>query len=192
MAPLAALLLALGAAPVAAAAPLVEGAPNTRPIVLGDDAPACAPGAREPAIRLRVVGLRAHAGFLRAELYPANDADFLKPDRLLEAEGKPFRRAWVAVPAAGPAEICLRAPQPGTYAVSVVHLDSPRWKFDLRRDGAGFTNNPRLGLGKPKAARVATAIGPRGAEATIVMNYLQGLAFRPLARPAQHFAEARD
>jgi uncharacterized protein (DUF2141 family) len=170
-------LLAALAAPVPAA-PLVEGAPNTRPIVLGDDAAACAAG--EPAMRLVVVGLKTRAGYVRAELYPATEGDFLKPDRLLEAEGKPFRRAWVAVPAAGPLEICLKTPGPGAYAFSVVHLAEKRWKFDFRRDGAGFSRNPRIGLGKPPVMAVAVELPAGRGRETVVMNYLQGFAFKPL------------
>jgi uncharacterized protein (DUF2141 family) len=174
------LSLALAAGPLPAAT-LVEGAPNSRPIVLGDDAAACA--GQEPAVRLSVTGLKARSGYLRAELYPATRDDFLKPDRLLEAEGKPFRRAWLAVPLTGPVEICLRTPGPGTYAFSVVHLSEKRWKFDFRRDGAGFSNNPRIGMGKPPVEAVAVSLPSGRGRETIVLNYLQGLAFRPL-KPA--------
>jgi uncharacterized protein (DUF2141 family) len=175
------LFLVLLAAP-GTAAPPVEGARNTRPIVLGDDRAACAAG--EPAIRLSVTGLKAREGYLRAEIYPATAEDFLKPDRLLEAEGKPFRRAWVAVPASGPIDICLRTAGPGRYAVSVVHLKERRWKFDFRKDGAGFSNNPRIGMGKPPVEAVAVTLPDGRGRETVVMNYLQGLAFRPLKPPA--------
>ncbi|MCS6986252.1 MAG: DUF2141 domain-containing protein [Sphingomonadaceae bacterium] len=181
-------------APLRAAEPartlprLVEGAPNTRPIVLGDDADACGGDAEGPAVRVEVAGLKERSGYLRAELYPATREDFLKPDRLLEAEGKPFRRAWRAVPPAGPAVLCLKAPQPGQYALAVVHVRERRWKFDVRRDGAGFSNNPRLGLGRPPVERVAFAVGGGVTRQTVVMNYLQGLAFRPLPAPAARWA----
>lgn len=186
------LALALATAGAAAAAPPADGGRNTRPIVLGDDAPACAPDADVPALKLKVAGLKHRGGYLRAELYPANDADFLKPDRLLEAEGKPFRRVWVPVPATGPAEVCLKAPGPGTWAVSVLHFAERRWKFDFRRDGAGFTNNPKLGLARPKAAAVAIPVAVGGRETTVVMNYLHGLGFRPIARKAERLAGAAD
>lgn len=187
--PLAALLAALLVAPAAAGdAPLVEGAPNSRPIVMGDDSPACAPGSREPAVKVRVEGLRARSGHVRAELYPATEADWLKPDRLLEREGKPFRRAWLPVPASGPVELCLRAPAPGLYGISVVHQPSPRWKFDLFRDGAGFSGNPRIGRRRPGHDEVAVRVGPGRTEQLVVMNYLQGLAFRPLRQAEQRLA----
>ncbi len=188
IATLAALLLAAPA--LASGAVLVEGAPNSRPIRMGDDAAACAPGSREPAVRVRVEGLRSRAGHVRAELYPATEADWLKPDRLLEREGKPFRRAWLPVPASGPVELCLKVPAPGVYGVSVVHQSSPRWKFDLFRDGAGFSGNPRIGRAKPGPDAVAFRAGAGRVDQVVVMNYLQGLAFRPLRRPVEHMAGA--
>lgn len=192
MRPTLTLVALLAAAPaLASGAALVEGAPNTRPIVMGDDAPACAPGSREAAVRVRVEGLRARSGTVRAELYPATEADWLKPDRLLEREGRPFRRAWLPVPAAGPVELCLKVPAPGVYGVSVVHQPSPRWKFDIFRDGAGFSGNPRIGRSKPRHDEVAFQAGAGRVEQLVVMNYLQGLAFRPLRRAEERVAGRR-
>ena len=182
------LILAAGAVE-ASAPPLVEGAPNTRPILLGDDGPACGRDGRH-AVRVEVVGLRSRDGYLRAELYPATSEDFLKPDRLLEREGKPFRRAWIAVPATAPAVLCLRAPAAGEYALSVVHLEEKRWKFNFRRDGAGFSNNPKIGMGKPPVEKVAFPVSAGVAQQRVQMNYLQGLSFRPLRREAAQVAEA--
>ncbi|MFQ3665640.1 MAG: DUF2141 domain-containing protein [Sphingomonadaceae bacterium] len=181
----------LSAAP-AAASGLVEGAPNSRPIVMGDDARACAPGSREPAMLLRIEGLKHREGVVRAELYPATEEDWLKPDRLLEQERKPFRRVWLPVPAAGPVTLCLKTPGPGRYAFSVVHQSSPRWKFDFLRDGAGFTNNPRIRRSKPAVEEVAVQLPAGRGEATVVMNYLQGLAFRPLRQPNERLAGKGD
>lgn len=188
IATLAALMLAVPAPAPGAA--LVEGAPNSRPIRMGDDAPACAPGSREPAVRVRVEGLKSRSGHVRAELYPATEADWLKPDRLLEQEGRPFRRAWLPVPAAGPVELCLKVPAPGVYGVSVVHQPSPRWKFDIFRDGAGFSGNPRIGRAKPGHEAVAFRAESGRVEQLVVMNYLQGLAFRPLRRAEERMAGA--
>ncbi len=179
------------AAPAQASdSPLVEGAPNSRPILMGDDAAACAPGAREMAVKVRVEGLRARSGAVRAELYPATEADWLKPDRLLEREGRPFRRAWLPVPAAGPVELCLKVPAPGVYGVSVVHQASPRWKFDFLRDGAGFSGNPRIGRRQPRHDEVAFRVAAGRVDQTVVMNYLQGLAFRPIRQPREQVAGA--
>ncbi len=161
-------------------------------MLMGDDSPACAPGSREAAVKVRVEGLKSRSGHVRAELYPATEADWLKPDRLLEREGKPFRRAWLPVPARGPVELCLKAPGPGIYGISVVHQARPRWKFDVLKDGAGFSGNPRIGRGKPGHQEVAVRVGPGRSEQIVVMNYLQGLAFRPLKRPAERVAGAAD
>ncbi|WP_448579248.1 DUF2141 domain-containing protein [Thermaurantiacus sp.] len=184
----------LRAAPVVAspkgsdAPPLVEGAPNSRPIILGDDGPACARDSRQPAVRVQVEGLRSRDGYVRAELYPATAEDFLKPDRLLEREGKPFRRAWIAVPPGGAVSLCLAAPAAGDYALSVVHLEEKRWKFNFRRDGAGFSNNPRIGMGRPTVEQAAFRLSHGVRQERVVMNYLQGLAFRPLRQKPSHLA----
>jgi uncharacterized protein (DUF2141 family) len=188
--------LMLQAVPVAAtpkgshSPPLVEGAPNTRPIILGDDGAACARDSRQTAVRVQVEGLKSRDGYVRAELYPATAEDFLKPDRLLEREGKPFRRAWIAVPPGGAVSLCLAAPAAGDYALSVVHLEEKRWKFNFRRDGAGFSNNPRIGMGKPPVEQVAFRLSNGVHQEKVVMNYLQGLAFRPLRKTPSHLAGA--
>lgn len=186
----------LAAVPVAASAtgsgsaPLVEGAPNTRPIILGDDGAACDRDSRRTAVRVQVEGLKSRDGYLRAELYPATAEDFLKPDRLLEREGKPFRRAWIAVPPHGAVNLCLAAPTAGDYALSVVHLEEKRWKFNFRRDGAGFSNNPRIGMGKPPVEQVAFRLSAGVQQQKVVMNYLQGLAFRPIRQKSSQLAGA--
>ena len=53
--------------------------------------------------------------------------------------------------------------------------------FDLSKDGVGFTQNPKLGLSKPRADSVAVSIG-RGIDAeTVIMNYRRGLfSFGPI------------
>ena len=83
--------------------------------VLGSDSAACTGGAG-PAIRANVSGLKDRSGELKLELYPANDADFLKDDRDLVKEGKFFRRIRVPTPQSGAIALCIKAPTPGRYA----------------------------------------------------------------------------
>lgn len=82
--------------------------------ILGSDAAACTSGG--PAIRVTVDGLKDRTGELKLELFPANDADFLKDDRDLIKEGKFFRRVRLPTPASGPIVLCIRVPTPGPYA----------------------------------------------------------------------------
>jgi len=86
----------LGAALIGAAMMLSVTA-RAQAGVLGSDSAACAGGAG-PAIRANVSGLKDRSGELKLELYPANDADFLKDDRDLIKEGKFFRRIRVPTP----------------------------------------------------------------------------------------------
>ena len=105
----AAALVALVAAP-ALAAPYIPSTPD-----LGKAEGRCRADEGGPAILVEPVGMKDRAGLLKLEVYPANDADFLRDDNLLVAEGKTFRR--VEVSAASTAPICIRVPGPGAYSV---------------------------------------------------------------------------
>lgn len=135
-----------------------------------------------PAMRVTVTGLRDTRGSLRLELYPANDRDFLAADRELIAAGRVFRRVVASPPANGTAQLCIRAPAPGTYALSVLHDRDGNGRFGYVGDGVGFSNNPRLQRAKPSAASVAIAIPATVGSTRIVMNYRDGISFRPLER----------
>ncbi len=169
---LAAPLLAL-ASPAAAQ---VESSPN-----LGKAEGQCRPNEQGPAVIITAAGLKDRVGLLRAELYPDNDDDFLEDDNILVNAGKTFRRVEIAVPTSGVVQLCIRTPGPGAYTLSLLHDRDSNRKFGLSSDGVGFPNNPKLGLGKPKAAvtRFVTTAGLT--YITIRMNYRKGLfSFGPL------------
>lgn len=134
-----------------------------------------------PAVVVTPAGLKDRAGKLRLELYPDNDNDFLEADAVLVREGKTFRRVEVPIPVTGPADLCIRAPRPGTYALSLVHERSGTRKFHLSSDGVGFPNDPKLGFSRPKAAAARLPVGDGVTHIVIRMNYRRGLfAFGPL------------
>ena len=135
-----------------------------------------------PALVAHIEGFRNREGNIRIELYPPVDGEFLGNSRLLLEAGKDFRRIDVPVPASGPVVLCIRAPHPGNYAVSVLHDRDRDGKFDKFSDGAGFGNNPRLGFSQPKAAAATLAVGPGVTETRIVLNYFHALSFSPLRR----------
>ncbi|MDR6847963.1 MAG: DUF2141 domain-containing protein [Sphingomonas sp.] len=147
--------------------------------ILGSDAAACTSGG--PAIRVTVDGLKDRTGELKLELFPANDADFLKDDRDLIKEGKFFRRVRLPTPASGPIVLCIRVPTPGPYALLFTHNRDGKNKFNLWQDGAGFPTNARLGRSRPKLA-MARIVVPQGVVSTeIRAQYLRGLGgFGPL------------
>jgi uncharacterized protein (DUF2141 family) len=147
--------------------------------MLGIDAGRCRTSETGPAFLVNVEGLKYRAGRLKLELYPANDADFLADDNVLIAAGKSFARVDAATPADGPAQLCIRAPAPGRYALSLLHDRNGDRKFELSSDGIGFSGNPKLGWSKPAAKTVVVDVGDTPKRITIVMNYRHGLGMRP-------------
>jgi uncharacterized protein (DUF2141 family) len=161
--------------PVAARAQ-VESNPN-----LGKAEGQCRPDEPGPAVMITAVGLKDRRGLLRAELYPANDKDFLEDDNILINAGKTFRRVEISLPPSGAVTLCIRTPGPGPYTLSLLHDRDANLKFGLSIDGVGFPNNPRLGLSKPKAAAVRFNTGPGVTPISIRLNYRKGLlSFGPL------------
>lgn len=173
-------LLAAALALAAAATPAAAQAP-----ILGKEAALCEAGATPAAaLLIQVRGFKVRTGTIRAELYPANERDFLSDkNKLLEA-GKLFRRVIVDVPAAGPLFTCLGAPAPGPYALAILHDPDGKRGFNAFKDGAGFPGDPRLGLSRPPVAKATIFVGPGVTATRITLQYLRGLSVGPVARPA--------
>ena len=172
----------LAAAILPAAAVAVQAAPHVAPSPdLGKAAGQCRPGETGPALIVTAVGVKDRRGLLRAELYPANDDDFLADDNVLVMAGKTFARVEVPVAQTGPVQLCLRIPAPGAYTLSLLHDRDGNRKFGLSSDGIGFPGNPKLGFSKPRAAKARLVAGAGLTPVPIRMNYRRGLfSFRPL------------
>ena len=149
---------------------------------LGKAAGQCRAHEDGPAFLVSAIGLKDRQGRLKLEVYPDRDEDFLADDNVLVAAGKTFRRVEVAVPSSGIPLLCVRVPGPGRYSVMLLHDRDANRKFGWRVDGIGFAGNPTLGWSKPKAAVAAVTAGRDPTPITIVLNYRQGLAMRPLAQ----------
>jgi uncharacterized protein (DUF2141 family) len=163
---------------LAAATPSLPSSPD-----LGKAEGQCRAEEHGPSFLVTANGLKDRKGRLKLELYPANDTDFLADDNILVAAGKPFRRVETAISPSGPVQLCIRAPGPGLYALSLLHDRDGDRKFALSVDGIGFAGNPKLGLRKP-TARAASARALSGpTPIAITLNYRRGLfSFGPLER----------
>lgn len=168
-------LAMLALLPLLAAAAPIPSTPD-----LGKAEGRCRANETGPAFLVGVNGLKDRTGTLKLEVYPANDRDFLADDNDLVAAGKTFRRVEATVPRTGTPTLCVRVPGPGRYAVTVLHDRDSNRKFGWRVDGIGFASNPKLGLGKPKAARASASAGSAPTRIDVVMNYQRGLGMRPL------------
>ena len=159
-----------------AAGPALKSSPD-----LGKAEGRCRPGESGPALQVEATGLKDRTGNMKLEIYPANEQDFLADDNLLVAAGKTFRRVEVPVPQSGPVVLCVRIPGPGTYAVSVLHDRNSDRRFGWKIDGIGFSGNPKLGWGKPKASQSSVRVNGNGvSRISVVMNYKSGLGVAPL------------
>jgi uncharacterized protein (DUF2141 family) len=167
--------------PIAAAALLGNGPIRSTPS-LGKAEAACRAGEAGPAVMIRAVGLKDRRGIFRAELYPANDTDFLADDNILVQQGKTFRRVDHAIPASGESVICLRIPGAGRYALSLLHDRDRNLKFGVFSDGIGFSSNPKLGRSKPSAAVVAFNAGQGLTRIDVTLNYFSGFSMRPIQK----------
>jgi uncharacterized protein (DUF2141 family) len=142
---------------------------------LGKAAGQCRTNENGPAFLVEVAGLKDRRGKLKLELYPATEDDFLADDNILLNAGKAFARVEVDTPRTGAVELCIRAPAPGVYALSLLHDRNGDRKFNLSGDGVGFSDNPKLGWSKPSAASVRILAGTRPVRTVIRLNYRKGL-----------------
>lgn len=150
---------------------------------LGKAEARCRPGESGPALLIDVTGFKDRKGRIKAELYPANDADFLADDNILIMAGKTFRRVEVDVPQQGPVELCMRIPGPGTYSLSVLHDRDSNHKFGLTVDGVGFAGNPKLHWRQPHAGEARLVAGPGITRVPIALNYWRGFGLGVLHHP---------
>lgn len=128
-------------------------------------------------IQVSLTGLKDRKGRLKLDLYPASEADFLRPGADLLREGKVYRRVFAVPPASGPVTLCIAAPAAGRYAMVFTHDRDGKGddSFSIWSDGAGYVGAQKMGRGKPRLAPSIVEVGPGGAQVTIRVQYLRGI-----------------
>ena len=134
-------------------------------MTIGPDAMAAVCGQSPFEIVVRISNLRNGAGNVVAELYPNDPANFLKGRARIG-------RAFVPAAGAGTIDVCLTAPEPGTYAVAVYHDENANGSFDqgflgLPLEDYGFSNGAPAFLGPPSFDQAKVSVPEKGIRITI-------------------------
>lgn len=117
---------------------------------------------------VRVTNVRSSSGNVKAELYGNDSKTFLK---------KSGRLVKLRVPAVeGVTEICLPAPAPGAYAVTIYHDENDSKKFEKNffgypKEGYGFSNNPGFPLRRPRLGELIFPLGEAPPLVEITLKY---------------------
>jgi uncharacterized protein (DUF2141 family) len=149
---------------------------------LGPDSGVCAAG-NNPAILVKVIGLKDRAGTVRARTFGGNPGNYFDKRFAL-------KRTEVATPASGTVEICMPVPKPGRYAVDIRHDANSNGSSD-KADGAGTSGNPQVSLfdilfkRRPPANKVEVSVGNGVVVVPIVVNYIQGGSLKPITSSAR-------
>jgi len=145
-------------------------AQTTAPASIPADLLEGAQGCEKEGIRvlLRVRQVRNSEGNITALLFGDDPDMFLKKGARLDKKRVPAQ--------AGETRLCLYAPQPGLYGVSLYHDENANTDFDrnwlgLPSEGYGFSNNPTLFLGPPSFDQTAFEVGENGAVVEIDLKY---------------------
>ena len=132
---------------------------------IGNDMSECR-GANGPAVLVTVDGIKASTGRVRAQVYRATAADWLKKGRWLNRVELPAK--------AGSMSFCLPVPASGNYAVAVRHDLDGDGETDLMGDGGAMSNNPSINifnLGKPSVTKTSFPVGNGVKSISIRMRY---------------------
>lgn len=158
----------------ALAALTLAAQPVSAQTVLGPDAVRCNPGAKRPALLVKVSGFKNRVGRLRVQLYGSNPREFL-------AKGTKLRRIDLPVTSSGTMAVCVAVPEAGNYAIAVRHDADANGRSNWN-DGGGFSRNPDISLLdlKPKYHEVSIAVGNGVKPIDVILNYRKGLVIKPV------------
>jgi uncharacterized protein (DUF2141 family) len=150
----------IGATLLLAAGGALAGTP------ISNDMSRCAAG-KGPAVLVTLNGVKASAGKIRVQSYPATSGAWLN------------KGAWInrieTRASSGSMSFCVPVPAAGNYGIAVRHDLNGNGKTDFREDGGGFSNNPSLNifnLGKPSVGKVSFRVGEGVTRISINVKYL--------------------
>ena len=133
---------------------------------ISNDIASCQAG-KGPAVLVSVRGLKSASGKIRVQSYRATKGAWLS------------KGAWInriETSASSTAmNFCVPVPAAGNYGIAVRHDRNGNGKTDIRQDGGGFSNNPKLSilnLGKPSVGNVSFYAGAGVTRITINMQYM--------------------
>lgn len=131
------------------------------------DMKACeAPAPGDVLVRVSVEQLKDTEGNIRVQVYGPTADDFLE-------KGKKLVRVDVKTQGDGQ-KICVPMPSEGEYTLVVMHDRNANGKADFFSEGFGFSNNPKLGLGKPDAEEVVFSVEAGVTDMPVRLKYIFG------------------
>lgn len=130
---------------------------------------ACEHHAADPVrLEIQIENLKSEEGQLLAVLFASEDGFPDEPAKAkqsmiidLKREGSRFQFADLA---------------PGKYAIAIIHDENRNGKLDtglfgIPKEGIGFSNNPKLGVGAPSFDRVAIDVSKSGTATIRLKHY---------------------
>ncbi|MBO6503954.1 MAG: DUF2141 domain-containing protein [Kordiimonadaceae bacterium] len=128
---------------------------------------ACVVEAGQALLQVNVQGLQNTEGRVRAQIYSSDPEEFL-------GKGKKLVRVDMPIDGADEPTLCVPLPEPGTYALVVLHDKNANGKADFFTEGFGFSNNPKLSLGPPDADEVMFVADAGLSQHDIQLSYIFG------------------
>lgn len=113
---------------------------------------------------INVMGLENQEGNIRVQVYSSDPEEFLE-------KGKKLLRVDVPVSSLD-SQVCVVLPNPGTYAMVVMHDRNANGRADILTEGFGFSQNPKLMFSKPDHEEVAIAVPEGITEIDVALNYM--------------------
>ena len=128
------------------------------------------PGQDACTLLVHVDGLRNRKGVVGALM-------FASPNGWPEDVSRSFRHEAVSIGDSGrSATVVIKEVPPGDYGIVVLHDENQNMKLDRNmfgfpKEGFGFANNPRVGLGAPPFSRALLHVGCPATDTTIHIIY---------------------